>query len=320
MSENEENQAGVQNEAPEVNTLDELFSDRDEGAKRSQSEKTEKVSNQVDEKEQPRAKQSNDKDKAAIKDKDTEQESPKKASSKKNDEEESEAEELRKKLEKAEQALTNSQKWGHSNSRKLKAALKKAQTSLEQGHLTEDEAQSWVELLQSEQSDEDEMVSNEDTNPLSRLIRIANKKVEDLREVYEDDKLFNKKLNAFDFFIQHASKEEVEDALDDLSGLENSPLKLAKKMYSIGEQYYNDFYKDFDDAGGFNKFAELKNKEIEKWKKEIDKLKKKLSQYEDHDKPTFRINELGGDVNQEPVQQADTLSEILYERDRAVRR
>jgi len=217
-------------------------------------------------------------------------------------------------LAKLKKALNDSQKWGHTNNKRLKSAIKMVNSLKDQGALTDDEFSQLHELLHSdEQEEQAALVSND---PLVKMIQSAHKRLSDLQTIYEEDPLFMKKAEAFDFFVNHCSEREREELLEELEEFEGSDLKLAKKMFKIGEKYYEENYKELDEAGGLKELVSLKNVEIEKMKRKLDKLERKLAQYDDYDKPTFKIDELGETDNVNPDKPGSVLDALEEERDR----
>ena len=221
-------------------------------------------------------------------------------------------------MEKLKKALNDSQKWGHSNNKRLKSTLKMISSLKEEGSLTEDEFSKLNDLLHSD-SVEEEPISEISNNPMVNLAQIANTRLEDLKELYGHDPLFNKKINAFDSYTRDASEQEIDEILDELEELKKSPLKLAKKMFDMGENFYNDIYSGLEKSGGLKAFIEEKNSEIIKMKKKIDKLETKLLQSNDYDSnPTMKIDELSDIVTDDVTTHKpnDVFGQILKERDR----
>lgn len=218
-------------------------------------------------------------------------------------------------VEKLKKALTDSQKWGHTSNKRLKSAINMVNSLKDQGALTDDEFSKLSEFLHSD-VEEEQKIAPESDDPLLRLVNIAAKRIDDLRTIYEDDPLFQKKAEAFDFFVNHCSEQEREDILDELKDSEDNDLKLAKKMLKIGEKYYEENYKELDSAGGLKELVSLKNIEIEKMKRKLDKLSRKLAEYEDYDKPNYKIDELGDTGNMVEGKPGTVIDEIFAERDR----
>ena len=230
---------------------------------------------------------------------------------------------LRKKLEKTEKILADNQRYGRNNAQKVKAALKAAQKLTEDGLLDEDEVKELLATLQSEEEEDDGIYPHSSpANLFAPVFKVANKELENIRK-YTDDPLLQDKVEAFDYFLSVSSKEEREQVLDDLTELLGNPVKLAKKMLSIGQEVFDESYKAIKESGGFKNYLSKKDQEIEKLQKNLDKLEKKLLQYEDFDKPRYRIDETGslgmGDVESEKPAN-DTISALFDERDKVRRK
>lgn len=215
--------------------------------------------------------------------------------------------------EKLKKALNDSQKWGHTNNRRLKNAVKMINLLKDEDVLSDDQFSKLHDLLHSDSDEERDQNVTLSESPISNLLQIANQRVTDLEEIYDHDELFRKKLSAFDFLIQNSSEEEIEDIADELEAFKNNPLKLVKKMYTMGENYYNEVYKELDEAGGLKLFVSEKNEEIKRLRKKLDKLEKKRLESSDYDESTnFKIDELGDTekaTKQKPVSVLDQLEE-----------
>jgi hypothetical protein len=225
------------------------------------------------------------------------------------DDDELETDKSKKELEKANKALSDSQKWAHASNRKLKTALRLVEDLAKDGVMTDEEYARIAGALKSDSPEEDERVLTAHHSPKQKVLAAANKGIEGLREVYEDDELFDKKISSFDYFVNHSSQEVVNDTFEELSELESTPIKLAKKMYSIGQKFYDDFYRHIDEAGGLVEYHKEKERTIEKMQKDIDKLRKKLSEYNDYDKPTHSLDELS--ENGSKSEPKDVMDEIF---------
>jgi hypothetical protein len=236
----------------------------------------------------------------------------------------SEIEVLRKKLEKTEKVLAENHKYGRSNAQKLKNAVKAVQKFADDGLLAEEEAKELYQALHAEGEEPEEdgasyQATSSQTSLFAPIFKVANKELENILK-YTDDEHLQDKVNAFDYFLSVGSKEEIEKVLEDLSDLLDNPLKLARKMLSIGQEVYEESYKGIKEAGGFKNYLSKKEEEVEKLRKKVDKLEKKLLQYEDFDKPRYRMDETGspGTGNVEGGKPAnDTISALFDERDKA---
>lgn len=224
---------------------------------------------------------------------------------------------LRQKLEVAEKRLAENQKYGRESARKLKNVLKTTQKLTDDGLLAEEEAKELLEIIHSDVEDIPEDVFEDPSRPFDKIFRIANKEFQNILKYTDDDRLEDK-VKAFDYFLSISSKEEIEEVLEELTELVGDPVKLAKKMLSIGQAALDESYSEIQQTGGFKNYIAKKNGDIEKLQKKIDKLEKKLSQYEDYDKPRFRIDELSETEGEKPSR--DTISSLFDERDKVVRR
>lgn len=296
----------AENKEPSQSALDEVFTERDNGLKQDVKSNT-KTPEQID---LPKQGAKQEIKKKAIEHDDDDEDVPNTSSA--------ELDKLKQELEKTKKALTENQKWGRTNSQKLKAALKKVQSFTAEGTLTEEEAKDVLSLLESEVEGELEPESYENLNPVQKILKVANQELENIRK-YTDDALLDKKVCAFDFLLNNASEEEMNEILEELTELQDNPVKLAKRMLLLGEHYYDEVYKDFEESGGLKRFTEKKKSEVEKLQKKIDKLEKKLSQYEEYDKSTFRIDELSDSDKLESVKPKSAFDEAVQERDRVRR-
>lgn len=224
----------------------------------------------------------------------------------------SELQTLKEELEKTHKRLAENQHYGRQNAHRLKTALKVAKEFVEEGSLSEEEA---ARLLGTLESDTEEDVSAYPSHPFSKVLAAANKELENIRKYTDDDRL-DDKVGAFDYFLLVAPKEEQEQALEDLTDLMDNPLTLAKKMLSIG-QTYETSYRDMKDAGGIQGMIAKKDQTIDNLRKNIDKLTKKVAQYEDYDKPRYRIDDHVGETTglEEDTSSADSISSLFSHRD-----
>ena len=224
---------------------------------------------------------------------------------------------LQAELTKTNKRLAETQAYGHKNSKRLKSALKITRELVENGALSELEAQSLVESLNNDDVEAGLGESSPyDTHPFGKVLKIANTELASLRK-YSDDELLDDKVKAFDHFLSLASPEEVKDALEDLTDLIDDPIKLTKKMLAIGKRYYDEAYKDIASSGSVQNYIKQKHQEIDKLNRSIDKLTKKLAQYEDYDQPRYRLNEMSESGG---VTAQDSITALFEERDKVTRR
>ena len=297
----------AENKESSQSVLDEVFIERDNGLKQDVKPSA-KTPEQI---ESPKQGAKQEIKKKAIEHDDDEEDVQNTSSA--------ELDKLKQELEKTKKALSENQKWGRTNSQKLKTALKKVQSFMTEGTLTEEEAKDVLSLLESEVDGELEPESYENLSPVQKILKVANQELKNIRK-YTDDALLDKKVRAFDFLLNNASQEEMNEILEELAELQDNPVKLAKRMLLLGEQYYDEVYKDFEESGGLKRFTKKKKSEVEKLQKKIDKLEKKLLQYEEYDKSTFRIDELSDSDKLQEVKPKSAFDEAVQERDRVHRR
>jgi hypothetical protein len=224
---------------------------------------------------------------------------------------------LQEELSKTQKRLLENQQYGRQNAQRLKTALKVVKELEAEGSLSEEEAARLVESLDRENGGENgEDPIPEVSHPFGKVMAIANQELENIRK-YTDDELLDDKVGAFDYFLLVASKEEREQALEDLTELIPTPLPLAKKMLSIGHGYEAS-YREMKAAGSLYGLLTKKDQEASDLRKNLDKLTKKLAQYEDYDKPRYRLEEMGESMGQDPS--GDTITSLFEDRDRIKRR
>src|SRR5690242_12307874 len=81
----------------------------------------------------------------------------------------------------------------------------------------------------------------------------------------------------FGEMLNEMSTSETSDLIEELLEMQE-PLKMATRMYRLGEQYYNETHKDIDEASGIKKYVELKSLTEEKLRKRVvDKLSRAKS-------------------------------------------
>jgi hypothetical protein len=194
-------------------------------------------------------------------------------------------------LQKSENARKNARDMLSKVSMKLKNYEKRIAKLLNDGEIDSEYAE---KLLSDISHDEDSEDVDSDLNEFQKLIKIGSNGLDRYREsikdgIIDEDILLDKKVESFDFFMNEASHEEKVKVFEQLEKLKDKPILLAKKMLSIGNEYYEEAYKDFDEAGGFKRFKEKSNQEKEKLNKQVDKLNKEVlrlkEQYENFVEP-----------------------------------
>lgn len=229
-------------------------------------------------------------------------------------------ESLKAESDKLQKELESTKKWGHTNSRKLKKAILTTKEFVENGDISEEEGQRLLEILESSgSSSQDEDSDGADPRPgqpFAKIFKVANTELENIRK-YTGDTRLDDKVKAFDYFLSVASVEEQQGILEEFTDLIDHPIELTKKMLAMGQKCFEESYGEIQEAGGFKGYIYKKKSEIDKLTKTIDKLTKKLLQYEDYDRPTYSLNEMGSseDGKANSGDSVDTLFEV---RDRTV--
>ena len=123
---------------------------------------------------------------------------------------------LRAESDKLQKELESTKKWGHTNSRKLKKAILTTKEFVENGDISEEEGQRLLEILESSGSssqDEDaDFIDDKQASPFSKIFRVANTELENIRK-YTGDNQLEDKVKAFDYFLSVASVQEQEEIL-----------------------------------------------------------------------------------------------------------
>jgi len=219
---------------------------------------------------------------------------------------------LKEELTKTQKRLTENQQYGRQNAQRLKNALKLTREFVEEGSLSEEEA---AKLMVSLDSDAEDDLSSYSAHPFGKVLALANRELENIRK-YTDDAALDDKVRAFDYFLLVAAKEEQEQALEDLTEMSDNPLKLAKAMLERGQRYEKS-YQEMKAAGSLYELLNKKDQDMVDLRKNLDKLTKKLAQYEDYDKPRYRLDEMG---EGEETASTDSISSLFDDRDRVRRR
>lgn len=211
-------------------------------------------------------------------------------------------------------ALEN-QKYSRQTAQKLKNTLRLVKEMETSGLLDEEDVQKIAASL-SNDGDVDldpERGSIYTIHPLGEFIKIADAELVNLKK-YTDDPLLDDKIFSFNHYIQNTDKETVDELMDTLSDLKDNPVALTKKLLSIGKEHYDNVYKDLKESGGLTGLLSKFKEKEEKLNKQIDRLNKKLSQYEDYNKSSYKIDSVQESGEAEPS--GDVLDEVFEERDR----
>lgn len=202
---------------------------------------------------------------------------------------------LKEEVSRAEQRRKGTENSWKELSNKLKAYQKSVKKIMDEGIITEEEGKYLLDEVSHSGMDIEEDGSA-DESPMQKLFRVADNGIEKIREavqegIADEDPLMDKKIRAFNFFLKDATKKEIDKALDDLSKLDEEPIKLAKKLLSIGQKYYEDAYGEYDEVGGLKGFKKKYQDKIEELEKTIDKQNKEIlkfrEKYEDYTEKSY---------------------------------
>ena len=229
-------------------------------------------------------------------------------------------ESLKAESDKLQKELESTKKWGHTNSRKLKKAILTTKEFVDNGDISEEEGQRLLEILESSgsssQDEDSEGADPRPGNPFAKIFKVANTELENIRK-YTGDTRLDDKVKAFDYFLSVASVEEKQGILEEFTDLIDHPIELTKKMLAMGQKCFEESYGEIQEAGGFKGYIDKKKSEIDKLTKTIDKLTKKLLQYEDYDRPTYSLNEMGSSEDGK-APSGDSVDNLFEVRDRTV--
>lgn len=212
-------------------------------------------------------------------------------------------------LDELRERLRENQRFARQSRQKMKELTQGVQGLIEDGALSEEEAQGLLKRIEDGTNEAEES----EALPFVSLFKIANPELAQMAKYSNDDQL-QQKAEAFDFLISISPKDKQEDILETLMGLKDDPIALTRKMLELGEETYNTSYKDIQDAGGMSDYLVVQRDERSKLQKKIDKLEKKLALYEDYDKPTQRIAEQSDLSSNESS--LGTIDSLFAERDR----
>jgi len=196
---------------------------------------------------------------------------------KKTDTAAADSESLQKELEKTRKSTEENQRYARQNARRLKNAITQTKALIESGALSDEEAQGLMASLDSG-DDENDQASVYAGHPFGEILSIANNELTNLRK-YSEDTLLDEKVKAFDSFMSLASRDDVGEVIDELIELKDDPIKLTKKIISVGQQFHEESYGDIAKSGSVRNYIKAKNDEIKNLNKNIDKLNKRLAEY-----------------------------------------
>lgn len=181
-------------------------------------------------------------------------------------------------LERLKKSFKDTQSWGHNLSReskelskKLKAAEEKILEYVENGNLTEGEADEIFRHTTHNEPEHAEPV----LMPQQEVSKILDEEYSKMRK-YSDDPELDNYAQAFIHLTNTCSAEESRDILSKLEKVKKDPVLMTKNALNMGKKYYNDFYKEFTEAGDIYKLRNRYKERLSDQKKTIDNLKKEI--------------------------------------------
>lgn len=180
-------------------------------------------------------------------------------------------------LAKKDRTLQDTQKWGMQQSNKLKAYEQLVKRYQDEGILGEEEAKTLVDLTQSKDGPPEAL------HPLVRYGHVWDTELPSIRKYSTASADLDAHVLAFQNFLQMASPDEVEGALQDLATSENDPVQNTKRMLELGKAYYDEVFKDVLDSGGLRQLKATYQQEIQRRDQTIDKLQRELAKLKIHD-------------------------------------
>lgn len=255
---------------PKVSTLGDILEKAFTEPVKSETKESEKKATEEKKAENPEVKEDKKSEEQKVKNEESD--------------EESELDIAREELKKTENARKKARDELSKVYVKVKNYEKKIAALVDDGSLDKDIAENLMSEIKHDAKFEEEEEKN--ISGFQKLLKTASQGLNKYRESMEEgfideDPLLDKKIEAFDHFMNSASHEEREEALDELEKLKEKPVLLAKKMLSIGEQYYDEVLREIDESGGIKNFKLKETREKEKLQKKVDKLEKELLRFKE---------------------------------------
>jgi hypothetical protein len=200
--------------------------------------------------------------------------------------------ELKVAFEKLEKSYKDTQKAFHEDRKKLSAYKRAIKSFVEEGTLTDDEAQTLLDHVQFENGADVEPTSSSSSSGegLGKYSNAISKELEVMERYSSNPQEIKINTQAFQHLFDTSSWQEKQNILDELSGFEDDPIELTKQMLLLGAQHNNEVYSEIHESGGVKQLKEKYINEIETLKKELDKSKKQYNKlkekYEDYNDPT----------------------------------
>jgi hypothetical protein len=207
---------------------------------------------------------------------DDEEKTPKKSLKKDKEEEEEEPKEkvpdYKLDNERLQKTLKDTQKSFHEDRKKLSAYKKAVNKFMEDGILTEEDAQTLLDHTQFEGE-----VSSESKSILDRYVDVWNKEIKYMKKYDRDASDIDQWIAAFEHMYDSSSRSEREAILEDLAHYEDDEVLITKRMLALGRDYNDEVYSDLRESGGIRNVKQKYQSEIDSLKKELDKVNEKYN-------------------------------------------
>ncbi len=176
--------------------------------------------------------------------------------------------------EKLEKSSKDTQKSYHENRRQLAAYRKAVEKLKEDGDLLDSEADRLLSIVDIED------VALPETQ-IQKYANIWDKELEYMKKYSSNKAEIEQNIAAWKHFLSTAPKEEIDDAIEDMSAYEDDEVELTNYMLDLARKYNEEVYSDIAETGSIRALkAKYSEKEV-LMQKEIDKLKKQVNKYKE---------------------------------------
>ena len=176
---------------------------------------------------------------------------------------------------KLEKKLKETQKWGNENNKKLVAYSKAIEKLKEESGLTDEEASFLLDYTKHDPIEEQEKPL------LVQFGEVWDKELNYMRKYSQNAQDIDNYVVSFQNYFQTLNHKEAQELLEELHEIKESEDEVAftKKMLDIGKDWYDDFYKDIQEAGSLKNLRGKYQEKEAKLQKTLDKLNKELEKY-----------------------------------------
>ena len=169
---------------------------------------------------------------------------------------------------KLQESFDETRKWGRDLSKKIHGFKRQVESYLQEGVLTEEEAQNLLKHASHPDTAEEE-------HPLFKYSKIWDQEVQNIKK-YTRDAAVDQNILAFQHLLKHADSDDLSALLEELAAVDKNPLELTHKMLQMGKDYHASTYGPLMEAGGMQNMLKTHRKETHKLQQQIDKLEAEL--------------------------------------------